>query len=187
MRYEKMTDICTPTLMDGAIRNDEYPGFLQDYLVLHCLIRRAQPQRIMEIGTNMGLGTKILKNAWPHAEVFSLDLPSHLAHVSLQHPISEKKSHGVGSRCDLPYTQLFGDSRTFDFAPYAPADAWYIDAEHAYENVLVESKAAVANGAKLVVWHDADIPGVWQVIAELFGRHAGLVRVEDTRIAYLTC
>jgi predicted O-methyltransferase YrrM len=174
--------VVIPELSAGAILNEGFPGFREDYLLLHCLMRREQPARVMEIGTNIGNGTTIIKNAVPEAEVFSLDLPPDQVHKSL---IRSDGSCRVGSACRVPYTQLWGDSRTFDFEPYAPLDAWFIDGNHVYENVFIESELAQITEARLIVWHDCDIKGVWRGVTDAMRKSDfDLHRVPDTRIGF---
>lgn len=170
--------IVTPDVKLGAATNDEFPGFREDYLVLHCLLRWCQPKRVMEVGTQWGTGTNIIKNAVPDAEVFSLDLPDELAHLSTYF------IQDVGAKCRRPYIQLRGDSRTFDFSPYRPLDAWFIDGEHSYHHVCRESQEAYATDAKLVVWHDCDIPEVWRAVLDSRKDEYDLYRVQGTRIGY---
>lgn len=177
--------IITKELADGAIYNDEFKGFRDDYLVLHCLMREYKPKSILEIGTNMGTGTKILKNACMSAVVMTLDLPTELAHESLQHPISEGKGDRVGKNCDLPFVQLRGDSMTFDFSKY-PCEAYYVDGEHDELHVTHETRMILFERPKLVVYHDADIDGVFQGIIKGFDGVKGytLYRVMGTRILF---
>lgn len=186
MIRQSYKDIVTPELLRGAIENNEYPGFLEDYHVLHCLLKIYQPETFLEVGTNMGTGTKIIKNALGHkGDVYSLDLPTELAHISLQHPISEGKGDLVGSKCNLPFTQLRGDSMTFDFSPFA-CDGFFIDGEHDFEHPFRESTEILKLSPKIVIWHDSDIPEVWRAI-EMSVKFAGnyiLHRIVDTRITY---
>jgi len=186
---EKITfnDIYTEELANGAILNEEYTGFREDYLVLHCLLKKHFPKRLLEIGTNMGTGTQIIKNALgPDSEVLSLDLPTELAHISLQHPISEGKGDSVGHRCKLPFTQLRGDSMEFDYKQHYPIDGWFIDGEHDYTHANHESKEAIKSGAKIIIWHDSDMPPVYDGIVNAFEGNPNyiLFRVTDTRIAF---
>lgn len=180
--------IVTAKLSEGAILNEAYTGFLEDYLVLHCLLRKYKPKRFLEVGTNMGTGTQIIKNALGEkSEVFSLDLPAEMAHISKQHPISEGKGNSTGKNCTLPFHQLYGDSRYFNYKKIYPIHGWYIDGEHNYDNVHHESKQAFISRAKIIVWHDADMPDVWQAIAHsyaIYKKNYKLYRVKDTRIAY---
>jgi hypothetical protein len=183
MINQTFADIYSPDIAFGAIINDEFPGFKEDYLLLHCLMKMYAPKSVFEIGTNMGRGTEIICNALPNAKVYSLDLPTELAHVSLQHPISEGKGDKVGSLCKKPFTQLRGDSRAFAFSEY-PCEAYFIDGEHTEEAVTIETKQAVKCKAKLIIWHDANMPEVMAGIVAGIGKGYELYRVEDTRIAY---
>jgi hypothetical protein len=183
MKTQTFADIYNPDIAFGAIINDEFKGFKEDYLLLHCLMKMYAPKSVFEIGTNMGRGTEIICNAVPNAKVYSLDLPTELAHVSLQHPINEGHGDKVGSLCKKPFTQLRGDSRAFDFSEY-PCEAYFIDAEHTTDAVTRETQQAVKCKAKLIVWHDADMPEVMAGILGGIGKGYDLYRVEDTRIAY---
>lgn len=183
MTNQTFTDIYHPDISFGAIINDEFEGFKEDYLILHCLLKMHNPKSVFEIGTNMGVGTEIICNAVPNATVYSLDLPTELAHISLQHPISEGKGDLVGSKCKKPFTQLRGNSLTFDFKKY-PCEAYWIDAEHTEANVLHETKQAVKCKAKLIIWHDSDMPEVMAGILAGIGKGYKLFRVADTRISY---
>lgn len=186
MIFQTYNDIVTPELLTGAIENNEYEGFLQDYHVLHCLIRKYQPTSFFEIGTNMGTGTNIIASAgkaWM-IKVYSLDLPSELAHVSLQHPISEGKGDKVGSNCKFGYMQLRGDSMVFDYSEY-PCEGYFIDGEHDADHVSMETARVLLQNPKLIIYHDANIEGVWRGISNhLPNDYYELYRVTGTRIAY---
>lgn len=189
MNEIKFENVYTEELAKDAILNEEYHGFREDYLVLHCLLTRHKNQikRFLEVGTNMGTGTNIIKNALGGAAcVYSLDLPTELAHISLQHPINEGKGDRVGHRCKLPFIQLRGDSLKFDYEVLGDLDAWFIDGEHDYDHPHHEAKAAIKSGAKLIIFHDSDIPCVYDAIADAFKGYENytLYRVTDTRMAY---
>lgn len=187
MITQTYSDIVTPELLTGAIENNEFEGFKEDYHVLHCLIRKYKPISLFEIGTNCGTGTNIICNAGKNwlMKVYSLDLPTELAHVSLQHPISEGKGDKVGINCKFGYTQLRGDSMVFDYSEY-PCEAYYIDGEHNYEHPFWESTQVFKYSPKIIIWHDSDIPEVWNAINDAWNLTDGydLYRVTGTRIAY---
>lgn len=178
-------DIITEDLASGAIFNDAMQGFRDDYLVLHCLVKKYPIKRLFEIGTNLGRGTRILKNAIGTGTVISLDLPSELASMSLQHPETEGVGK-LGQLCDLPYIQVYGDSQTFKYDNYLPLDAFFIDGEHTYTHVFAETQKAIKCEPKLIVWHDSDMPQVNNAITDSFAyqNDYDLYRVTDTRIAY---
>jgi precorrin-6B methylase 2 len=183
---QTIKDIVTDELMEGAILNNEYRGFKEDYSVLHCLLRIHKPKSVFEVGCNCGTGTNIICNALPEAKVYSLDLPTELAHVSLQHPISEGKGDQVGANCKFPFTLLRGDSTQFDYSMF-PCEAYFVDGEHDEAHVTIETKEILKQKPKLIAYHDADMPEVWAGIIAGLGKTRGyeLYRVEGTRIAYL--
>jgi hypothetical protein len=196
MIHQTYADICTPELLAGVVENNLYHGFREDYHVLWCLLKKYQPASVFEIGTNMGTGTNIICHALPQAKVYSLDLPTELAHVSLQHPISEGKGDAVGSKCKLPFTQLRGDSMEFDYSSY-PCEAYFIDGEHDYVHPYEETMAASELLPEIIIWHDSDIPDVYAAITDAIvltnailvdfinnDVQYDLYRVTDTRIAY---
>jgi len=184
--------IITQESREKAIRNKEYHGFETDYLVLDSLLRHYQPKTFLEIGTNMGRGTKIIKNALgADSTVYSLDLPTELAHVSLQHPISEGKGDSVGHLCDLPFIQLRGDSMKFDYKSLGKIEGVFIDGEHDFDHPYHETSEILNLLPNIIIWHDADIREVWMAINEAiaFNNYETtdtytLFRVEDCRIAY---
>ena len=183
MTTKTYAEICTPELLAGAVENNEYHGFKQDYHVLWCLLKMYQPKSVFEIGTNMGTGTNIICHAVPNAIVHSLDLPTEQAHISLQHPISEGKGDNVGIRCKMPYIQHRCDSMLFDYSQH-PCDAYFIDGEHDFEHPHHEGKQVFKCKPKLVIWHDADIHAVSHAIIAATPKNYTLIRVADTRIAY---
>lgn len=180
MIQQTFKDIATDYLVKGAIINNEFPGFMHDYLVLHCLLKIYKPNSVFEIGTNYGSGTQIIKNAVPNANVYSLDLPFEDMHESLK-PAGKDM---VGSNCKLSFTQLRGDSLTFNFEKY-PCEAYFIDGEHDSLHVSHETKQAIDNWAKIIIYHDANIPEVLEAILLSMTDDYELYKVEDTRIAYL--
>lgn len=185
MKEEYYKDIVTPKLLAGAVENREYHGFLEDYHVLHCLLKIYKPKTFFEIGTNMGRGTKIIKNALGvDSQVYSLDLPTELAHISLQHPINEGHGDRVGHLCNLPFTQLRGDSMKFDFSQH-PCEGYFIDGEHDYSHPYHETCEVLKNNPQIIIWHDSDIDVVNKAIVDAMNGHPYIVyRVAETRIAY---
>lgn len=170
----------TPSLAKSAILHTHKP-FEMDYLVLHILLSQNKIKSVLEIGTHIGEGTQIICNAVPNALVSSLDLPESESEKTLQHP--KLKGMKVGEICKLPYTQIFADSMTHEYGNY---EAWFIDGEHDYAHPRHETKEAIKSGARLIIWHDADIQEVWNAITDSFEWDNGydLCRVKGTRIAY---
>lgn len=184
IRFTTFKEVFDERLAKDAIINDRHTGHKQDYLLLHCLIRKYKPESFFEIGTNTGFGTLIIANALGDLPVFTLDLPPQKADVSKQHPIGEGKGDVTGTECSLPYHQIFADSRQFDYSQY-PCEGYFIDSEHCYENVFVETVQVVLLKPKIVIWHDADVPEVFDAaVRAVADRPYELYRVSDTRILY---
>lgn len=126
---------------------------------------------IFEFGTYDGATALLLARSAPASEVVTLDLPPSLARDAGD--ISEQQltvAGGVGSKFqDAPegerITQLFGDSRTYDFGRFrASMDLVLVDGGHSYECVRSDSENALdmlAPGG-MVVWDDY---GCWPSVA----------------------
>ncbi|HSJ65963.1 MAG TPA: class I SAM-dependent methyltransferase [Gemmatimonadaceae bacterium] len=86
-------------------------------------------------------------------------------------------------------TQLFGDSKTFDDAPYRDScDLIFVDGSHAYSYVLSDSRKALrmVRPDGLVLWHDYDgarrhANGVFKALNEL-SREVPLVHIAGTTL-----
>lgn len=185
MTEQLFKDIYDEELAKGAIINDRHTGFVNDYLLLHILLRKYKIKRCFEIGTYVGWGTEIIKNAMGEdSVVYSLDLPDDEKHRSAQHPLNNPNGT-VGSECKLPFIQLRGDSTTFDYSKY-PCEAYWIDAEHSEENVFEETTEVLKQRPRLIAYHDADEKEVLNgALNGLNGNEDYEVyRVTDTRILY---
>jgi hypothetical protein len=163
-----------PYSNEAILRRDTL--FIDDFLTLHSLLRRAQPASVFEIGTCTGEGTQIIKNAVGESVVYSLELPQGESSYDITQ---------IGQDCSLPYVQLIGNSSVFPYSDYYPIDAWFIDGAHDYPHVFYETKQALLSKPSLIVWHDADINEVFDAIKEaLDGSEYTLFRVDGTRIAF---
>lgn len=179
---------------EGAFIRRDFPGFKEDYLVLHSLIRKYRPRRFMEIGTSTGLGTKVICKAMelkkfrrtPGKVVYSLDVPPGTDPKMLYPEAEDGHPRKAGHKCKFPYTQIFGNSYNFDFKPYYPIDAWFIDAKHNYKFVKNDTKLALLSKPIIIIWHDMQIEGVARAVKEVMSRAKSynLFRVGGTRMAF---
>lgn len=186
MIQQTYSEIVTKELLRGAIENREFTGFLQDYHVLHCLIRKHLPKSFFEIGTNFGTGTKIITNAMGNFHyleytVYSLDLPFGQGDA----PLYAKGKDHTGINCNLPFIQLRGDSMTFDYSQF-PCEGYFIDGNHEYDNVFHETTEILKCKPKIIIYHDLHVVPVQQAIEDAFKDNwsYNLYRVNGTRIAY---
>lgn len=81
--------------------------------------------------------------------------------------------------------QLYGDSATFDFAPFA-AQFGFVDAWHGHDYVMKDSESAVdlvqRAGGGLILWYDcAEWEGVTRTLNELYARDARFSRLRWIR------
>jgi hypothetical protein len=173
---------------------------LLELLVLARLVRERRPASLLEIGTFDGRTTLALaSNAPADARVWTLDLPPTQAS---QHALApgerqyvDKPRSGArlaGREAARKVEQLFGDSATFDFAPYR-AQFVFVDGSHAYEYVLNDSERAMqvtAGAPATIVWHDY---GAWEGVTRALNelrerdpRFGGLQWVEGTTLAVLS-
>lgn len=144
-------EIVTSEKMEGAIINDEFIGFTEDYSVIHCLLKKWNPASIFEIGTNVGNGCRVMRNSCPEAKIVTLDIRPE-----------------AGEFCPPGIEKVVGNSLTYDYSSHYPIDCWFIDGEHVYENAFVETAKAIESGAKYIIYHDADIKEVYDAILDSF-------------------
>ncbi len=186
MILQAYNDIVTPELLEGNIDNNAHPGFIEDYRVLHSLLKIHKPKSVFEIGTCDGGGTKIIKNAIGESGVvFTIDLPTEKIHQSLRVGSGDR----VGKNCDLAFIQLRGDSLDFDFSKY-PCEAYFVDGDHTEANVCHETIEILKLEPKVVIYHDSDMSEVMRGIIDGWGESNNgddydLFRVSETRMAYL--
>jgi hypothetical protein len=176
VHYVTKEIICKKEYKTGAIlRGDAL--FIDDFLCIHSLIRKFKPNSLFEIGTCSGEGTQIIKNAMRSGIVYSIELPPGESSYDI---------HSIGNKCTLPYVQIIGNSQSIDYSQYYPIESWFIDGSHDYPHVLYETKEAINANSKLIIWHDADIPEVFEAIKD--GLDASdnyiLYRIPYTRIAF---
>jgi hypothetical protein len=127
------------------------------------LARTRGVKRVFEFGTYDGSTALLLARSVDDAEVFTLDLPPD--EVRLHDPVSDHHlalAGGVGSKWagqpeSARITQLFGDSRSFDFTPYtASMDLVLVDGGHSYGCVRSDSVNALRMLSRggIVLWDD---------------------------------
>jgi predicted O-methyltransferase YrrM len=180
---------------------DNWTMPLGELATLGAVCARVQPRRIFEIGTYTGLSTLVMAmNVPTGAEIFTLDLPpaARATHVHGR-GIGGLRDFDVGAHvrglAEGPSVrQLYGDSRTFDPAPFrASVDLVLIDADHTYDFVRADTEHALAMVRRggVIVWDDyvwtEDAPecaGVTRCVNEL-AQTRPVRRIAGTRLAIL--
>ena len=160
---------------------------LVELLTVAAICRQRRPKRVLEIGTFTGATSLLIAmNVGQDDQIFSLDLPP-----------TESVGYVAGSSfVGTPYahkiTQLYGDSREFDFSPwYGTIDLVFIDANHTYPFVKADSDTAfklLAPGG-VVMWDDyiwlpeyPECAGVAEYLHDL-STHKTCFQLRDTRLA----
>lgn len=150
-------------------------------MVYVCAIAAAkQGKNIFEFGTYRGQTACGLASIAEDVIVWTLNLPAeadprymtYIAQLIKDSPYKER------------IRQVFGDSQTFDTAPFAQKmDFIFIDADHSYEAVKSDTEKALLmlRRGGIIVWHDyaAKSPGVYRFIQE-FSQSFPVFRIRNT-------
>jgi predicted O-methyltransferase YrrM len=156
---------------------------LAELLTLAAICRHVRPQRIFEFGTHTGSSTLVMAiNSSNETEILTLDL---------------EPSEMIGSAYrDTNYSskirQLYGDSKTLDYAPYrGNVDFVFIDADHTYDGVKSDTEKAfgLLRPGGVIVWDDyrwlechIEVVGVTLFLNE-FQRSQPVFHLAGTRFA----
>ena len=168
-----------PFFVDGVIE-----GYVEDHqgMLIAALAQGLHAHTFFEIGTNRGRTSWTVARNNPAIQVYTLDVPlcATSADVALELGSDDHRYFRPGEACgeafrDTPeaerITQLWGDSATFDFSPYAGAiDLIYIDGGHTYEYVKSDTENALEllSPTGTIVWDDyGSHPGVYELVTAL--------------------
>jgi predicted O-methyltransferase YrrM len=170
-----------------------------ELLVLAALAKKYQPKTIFEIGTFDGRTTLNLAANAPEARVHTLDLPpGHATALPVKggdDKYIDKSESGArfrGTDCQARIVQHYGDSATFDFAPFAGnIDMVFVDGAHSDAYVRRDSENALKllrGGRGVIAWHDYGTRQVTEALDDLHAKipaFRGMRRVQETGLAVL--
>lgn len=153
-----------------VLEQDAADGNVSGYelLVIAQLVKARAAASVFEIGTFDGRTTlNLAANLVEDGRVYTLDLPPEdLNRTGLNIASGDenfiKKDRSGARFAGTPYaariTQLYGDSATFDFAPYeGKMDVVFVDGAHSYEYVRNDTRIALRllkPSGGLILWHD---------------------------------
>lgn len=157
--------ILEPDSADGNVSGYELA-------VINALVATRPVGQALEIGTFDGRTTLNLAAHMPtDGRVYTLDLPPEqvnqtnlsIAHGDEKFIVKNESGARFKGRPEAArITQLYGDSASFDFSPYAgKMDLVFIDGAHSYDYVISDTKHALAlikSGRGLLLWHDYGSP-----------------------------
>lgn len=153
-----------------VLEQDAADGNVTGYelLLIAQLVASRRVEQVFEIGTFDGRTTlNLAANLPASGRVYTLDLPPQqlkqtgLRIASGDENFIQKERSGsrfVGSAFEQKIVQLYGDSATFDFAPYeGKMDVVFVDGAHSYEYVRNDTQIALRllkSGGGMILWHD---------------------------------
>jgi hypothetical protein len=179
---------------------------LLELCYINQIVKRYAPKHLFEMGTFDGRTTlNLAANSPDDAVVYTLDLPrKEMNRTALKLDdrdvvLVDKELSGNRFRSapeSKKIVQLFGDTATFDFGPYENSmDFVFIDASHAYDYVLNDTRIALKllrKGKGILVWHDYGhaFEGVTKALNEFYmsGQppYSFIRHVSETSLAILT-
>jgi predicted O-methyltransferase YrrM len=161
-----------------------------DELQVLCKFMQAlAPQRVFEFGTFDGFTTlHLAAHAPTGCEVLTIDRLAGSYNFSplrrFPHAINvggRFHGHPLAGRI----RQLTGDTRTFDFAPWAgTCDLVFLDADHGEEGTQIDTGNAMMllKPGGVLLWHDCFAEGVAKFLAGFSATHP-VVRIRSTTLA----
>jgi hypothetical protein len=189
------------------------PSYLADIVNLCRLCAALQPLRVFEIGTYTGFSTlHFALNSPPAARIHTLDLPKQgdggngdggpaargpalrttiMDDAHIRGAVRESRYLFDGAEAAARIELLFGDSASFDFAPYhGVIDLFFIDGAHSYDYVRSDTHQALAcvRPGGVVAWHDfgrTGLNGVSRWLLELRRRGWPVVAAPGGSLAFM--
>jgi len=170
-------------------------------LYISVITKALAPKMVFEIGTFQGRATLAFAlNSPPDCQIFTLDLPPKdnkdlkgymqpdaRSVQFLREDPSRLGSLFRGHPLEYKITQLFGDSKTFDFSPwYGKVDLILIDGAHMYDYVLSDTENALKmlRSGGTIIWDDfGHLGDNYEVTRALMDSPIKdrLVQIEDTQ------
>jgi predicted O-methyltransferase YrrM len=98
--------------------------------LLHQLARHVQPQAMLELGTNLGLGTAYLASAAPSATLYSWEGEAQLAGLARQH------LQLLGYTAQVQQGSFLQRFAQLQQHPMPPLQLVYLDGDHRYQPTL---------------------------------------------------
>ncbi len=172
-----------------------------DSVVLASLLLLTDPSIVFEFGTGGGSTTALFSKNVPGGAVTTLDL----AHENLRELgdqiavedrfVSEKHLPRQGYRIERMgcsnVTALHGNSRTYDFSPYAgTVDFVFIDGGHDVDTVRIDTQNALQmrneERPSCIAWHDYGVPRFPDVTRFLndLSETTDIIHVKDSHVCF---
>jgi len=153
---------------------------LETLYLLSIISLRSNP-KVFEIGSAHGETSYAVARVNSNAHIFTLDLPVE------DHTLHQNKMRWKNTAQERQITQLYGDSRTFDYSPYlGKMDIVLIDGDHSYSTCKSDSAIALKliNNTGVIIWDDYNALEVQKAVNELLPREV-LFKLKGTDFAVL--
>jgi predicted O-methyltransferase YrrM len=176
-------------------------GYIDDHqrAIIAALVGGLGARTFFEIGTSLGRTAWTVAHHNPDVRIWTLDVPptEGVDETALKLGADDRAYFRPADRCGEAFrgtgeseriTQLWGDSATFDYGPYAgQMDFVYVDGAHSYEYVRSDSQRALEllTPRGTIVWDDyVTGPGVYEYLGELApSLDEPIYHLFDTRMA----
>lgn len=169
-----------------------------DLFAIHGILRAAglhrQGARLLELGTCTGNMIVQFRDMFPDLEIASVNILAEMANCTLMSDelLPMERIGEAAREAGVAYRQVIGDTMSLDFSAWGFFDAVFIDACHALDHVLSDSRKSLEclRARSVLIWHDYGnnrVPDVTAAVnlldRELFG--GNIVHVLDTTVAFL--
>ena len=142
------------------------------YWILASLIKKYNPDFILEFGTSQGAGTIVLAHySNSFCKIFTIDITKEMG-LSLNSPQAEETQMlpVVGCLIDQfnlrhKVIQLICDSKQLEWGMLPSCDIAFIDGNHTYDYVKYDTELAFSS-SDIIVWHDYQLPDVKKAVDE---------------------
>jgi|ERR1700685_740552 len=179
------------------------PSYLADLVNLGLLCAALRPRTVFEIGTSTGYSSLFLAaNSAPDVQIWTLDLLT--GDAATTSPLTARDRDiakwcrriepcFVGHPLGRKIHRLYGDSASFDFAPYRRSiDLFFIDGAHTYEYVRSDTLNALrcCHSGSVIAWHDFGRAGLSRGVTRWLEHLNGIARVYTTpgsSVAFMPC
>ena len=177
-------------------------GYIDDHQrsIIAALVKALDAKTFFEIGTSLGRTAWTVAHHNPDLQIWTLDMPpsESVDQTALELGADDRTYFRPVERCGEAFhetpeaeriTQLWGDSATFDYSPYAGRmDFIYVDGAHSYEYVRSDTLRALdmLSPGGTIVWDDyVTGPGVYEYLNELAPTlDAPVYHLFETRMAF---
>jgi len=161
--------------------------------ILHLM--KSCKKDFVEIGTWYGKTTYEVATRHPEKTIYTmdymgedLDLSDHEYKTRVPN-IKELGAYGIHLE---NVTYIYANSHTYDFDQFVNVDFFFIDGDHSFSGVKIDSEKAIAylkkNGGGTIAWHDVHTKNLTQVpeyMAHL-AKTKVIYYIDNTNIGFIT-